>query len=666
MSEFEQIRQELVTLGWTPVQTKGDHFKFTKEGRRSIVLSMSMPGGRARQNALAEIRRAEPGFQLGRNAVSKATAKGREVTDGVLGMTDEQRAYSKRKGFIAAGQGVRYVSAEGRDYSKLSDPQSLMNMQYKVKEILSDSGHAFISSPDDLVALQCDNHEITLGPEDLESWETAACKECGKTFPVSELVGNGDLCGECSRERRRLIRETLDNLPVDDVDGMIRITNLEKKYRDMLKPYRGKKLSDLPEDLLLPFVRNAADLLQKKKEELEARIRNHSKDVPEAKTNENIYSRWKRYVSTCRMAFEMKAKKSGHDGKDRKAVSNEIILSSYAEEELKGWKVFSVRSTAAAFPEVYTNLQFFYEDLRAYYGKDTVLIKYTVKEEGFCQWIPDQSCPCRQKEFLEKALDEKTYKEQCSMVRATASLPGLDILEKQGRNLLSLLVDKDIISRQDADGFYVRPQYFYGNVEKVSDIPGTVPTAQIYLCSEDSELMSNLMDDTAFLGGLLEEAGIDRYTEVLLQENGDGNPINFKVVSINEDDLEERPYEDPLDEVEVTCYFPRTLYNEFRARAHKIGHTEEEVMQRLVNIFVGSDCEYDNIKLNENKTDMKEKTTPSVNQTPLNNVNPSSEKEELRGVTTRELLKELKGRGVEFTGLSVPVVTRQEVSLDEL
>lgn len=664
MTEFEQIRQELVTLGWSCCQARGDHFKFTKEGRRSIILSMSMPGGRARQNALAEIRRAEPDFQLGRNTVSKEAEKSRKVTDGVLGMTDEQRAYAKRKGFIAVGQSVRYVSAEGRDYSKLSDPLSLMNMQYKVKEILSDSGHAFISSPDDLIALQCDNHEITLGPEDLETWETAACKECGKTFPVSELVGNGDLCGECSRERRRLIRETLDNLPVDDVDGMIRITNLEKKYRDMLKPYRGKKLSDLPEDLLLPFVRNAADLLQKKKEELEARIRNHGKDVPEAKTNENIYSRWKRYVDTCRMAFEMKAKKSGYDGKDRKSVSNEIILSSYAEEELKGWKVFSVRSTAAAFPEVYTNLQFFYDDLRKYYGKDTVLIKYTVKEEGFCQWMPDQSRPCRQKEFLEKALDEKTYKEQCSMVRAVASLPGLDVLEKHGRNLLSLLVDKGIISRQDADGFSVSPQYFYGSAEKVSDIPGTVPTAQIYLCSEDSEMMSNLMDDTEFLGGLLEEAGIDRYTEVLLQENGDGNPINFKVVSVNEDDLEERPYEDPLDEVEVTCCFPRTLYNKFRARAAEMSLTGEQVMQKLIDIFVESKGDINNMKINK-KEDMENNKTTTGCVT-LDSGNPASENEALRGLTTRELLRELKARGVTFEKVSVPVVTVQEVDINEI
>lgn len=51
---------------------------------------------------------------------------------------------------------------------------------------------------------------------------------------------------------------------------------------------------------------------------------------------------------------------------------------------------------------------------------------------------------------------------------------------------------------------------------------------------------------------------------------------------------------------------------------------------------------------------------------PLDAVNPNSSNPAMKDFTTRELLKELKERGVTFEGISVPVIIRQAVSLDEI
>ena len=76
MTEFQRIKEELISLNWVAVQGDGDHIKFTKDGGKSfpIVVSMSVGGpNRSLQNTISYIRKAEPEFKLGRPTKKKET-----------------------------------------------------------------------------------------------------------------------------------------------------------------------------------------------------------------------------------------------------------------------------------------------------------------------------------------------------------------------------------------------------------------------------------------------------------------------------------------------------------------------------------------------------------------------------------------------------------------
>lgn len=140
MSEFEQIHDELVSLGWILEQGKGDHVKFNKPGnRRSITISRSLnSAGRSYKNTISNIRRQEPAFSLGKSSKSmeKLAAKARaEDVRSLSQLSPTEREAVMPFLFIEVGGAVRYSKPENFDYSKLSEEGSVMNNKTGIFEV---------------------------------------------------------------------------------------------------------------------------------------------------------------------------------------------------------------------------------------------------------------------------------------------------------------------------------------------------------------------------------------------------------------------------------------------------------------------------------------------------------------------------------------------------
>ena len=175
MTEFQRIKEELISLNWVAVQGDGDHIKFTKDGGKSfpIVVSMSVGGpNRSLQNTISYIRKAEPEFKLGRPTKKKETeVKEEKETTNLAGLPP----------FIQPGGFVRWVTPEKRDWSKLNDNTSVMNQKYEVQKV-EPMGKTFLVT---IQQYDTEHEPFSVDWKDVETWNLRKCPECGRQLPVN-------------------------------------------------------------------------------------------------------------------------------------------------------------------------------------------------------------------------------------------------------------------------------------------------------------------------------------------------------------------------------------------------------------------------------------------------------------------------------------------------
>ena len=265
MTPYQECDRELQALGWIRTQGNGDHQKYTKEGVNGmIVLSMRMKNqGKAYKNALADIRRLEPDFPIGKKAKKKSMETDTETDDldKVIQELDE---------FIKKGRAVRYTSPENRDWDKISDPNSVMNQKYIIKrfELVRD-GYA-----QERIFIQKDDLEP--GPEfpvsslEIDSWELDFCPECKRMIPKTafnnyetskkifdsktweELGIKRPVCNDCFQEivdkkhKEKELKEIADDIEDENERNAFMFYCTYNINTDILDKYRKVTFASLP------------------------------------------------------------------------------------------------------------------------------------------------------------------------------------------------------------------------------------------------------------------------------------------------------------------------------------------------------------------------------------------------------------------------------------
>lgn len=194
MTEYQKIEKELTALGWAGEQGSGDHIKFTKEGNpHKIIVALSLSAeARAIKNTYADIRRIEPRFPLGRQPHMLPGAQGDRAESCTIPEEVPEWMYPDRP--------VRWTGPEGRDWSKLADPASVMNRKYVVTD--------YQQTSDGLMVLIRDTHDEATEPfavfqEELDMWATLQCTRCHKDMPKNWFVTGKDnklYCEDCHQE----------------------------------------------------------------------------------------------------------------------------------------------------------------------------------------------------------------------------------------------------------------------------------------------------------------------------------------------------------------------------------------------------------------------------------------------------------------------------------
>ena len=184
MTDYVKIKDELERLGWRGEQANGDHIKFRLEGNpRYIVLSMQVnSSARAFSNMVAQIRRIEPRFSLGRPAgwvppktitdVAEQECEATEESVAAAAQIGEyDKSYRKSKSWIKVGAEVTLDGKEGA---------------YTVSEIISYDNKS-IFCEEDIIGLTSkeDEQSFEVASPDIIHMATGMnCIRCGQYRPM--------------------------------------------------------------------------------------------------------------------------------------------------------------------------------------------------------------------------------------------------------------------------------------------------------------------------------------------------------------------------------------------------------------------------------------------------------------------------------------------------
>lgn len=203
----------MLQCGWNVEAGRGDHMKFTKPGIHTIItIARSISDkGRDLQNTLARIRRYEPDFW-------------RTSKNGTNGTDKESPEENGLPKWMQPGKKVRWTKPEKRDFTKLDDPGAVMNIAYIVREVTPGNGD---NTPTMLLISPISDpiHTFRVEPAEVDAWETAACIDCGMVFPVNLLAeesGGGYLCKDCATS---LIKKLNEDIQGDEPSAMAENAN---------------------------------------------------------------------------------------------------------------------------------------------------------------------------------------------------------------------------------------------------------------------------------------------------------------------------------------------------------------------------------------------------------------------------------------------------------
>lgn len=700
MSEFEQIHDELVSLGWTPEQGKGDHVKFNKPGNRQpITISRSLnSAGRSYKNTISNIRRQEPAFSLGKSSKSMEKAADKlnaEPGRDLRSLSDKERDAVMPFLFIEVGCAVRYSKPEDFDYSKLRDPGSVMNIRYIVREIVDGKGPGGFAVAGDRIRVSEEDgdHEFKAGVEDFDAWDLKECPECGRSFPVNRFRPAADpllpsWCDECLASARKRALEAMKDVPgnIDvrqSIDNADEFSEFSAGLKAELKKYSGVPMMFLPKGLRdrvneeMSSVGERLNLTAAQQKRFDKTMRPFGISTAASKTP---YECWMTFLRGIKFIVEDAEKKKGVPKNRRDALAKGILNSSYTLDTLGSMTVVNiVAGSGDAAVAMMSLSQNFYSAFDDIYSEKNYCMRVRYPKGGLDQYVSCVGVHRGIGAVLEKELDAAEYGERCEVVRILSQLCSYREMEQKGNVILDGLADRGLLCADerghvDVRGVFCRRLYKEtpdGQKHVYLDVFAMVP--RLVFTYDDVEapgLVAKFADD-GLRKKLLDAAKAELSDEVEvaivpLSRCGDD--------SYGDDSLLEprKTYEHTCTK-DVHLRLPFELWTELACRCESSdddGYSLEDcVLDILKDVLSGRVPEA--VPASIPSTDNESSTTlntdcPMPEFSSLDAKNPTSTVEAFKDVTTRELLRELKSRGVQFEGLSVPVVVRQNVNLDEI
>lgn len=271
MTEYQKIENELQRLGWTPEPSKGDHFKFRKAGEiRFINVSMSVgTSPRSIENAYAKIRQIEPNFRLGKSGT--ADAEENVVRDVESSAIPE---------WMRPGMTVRWTGPEGKDYTKLAEANSLMNQRYTVLTVATEEGRPVTATIRDA---EEKHPSFDVLVEELDAWETGTCSECGKALPSPLLHRKDDgtlICQDCLDDITARIEteKAEEQRKLDMNTEMAALSRAKSSIDEFHYKYKDVQIGKLPERERVRIIKEYEKILYA----LPSKIRNRMlEEMPE-------------------------------------------------------------------------------------------------------------------------------------------------------------------------------------------------------------------------------------------------------------------------------------------------------------------------------------------------------------------------------------------------
>lgn len=305
MTEYQKIENELIPLGWLPEQGDGDHIKFRKEGIPDfITVSRSIKAtARALNNMYANIRRKEPGFTLGRPIKAKQNGTEEKKDDRIPDSIPEWMHPTRQ---------VRYITPENEDFSKLTDPHAVMNINYTVLGV-NDQGTEDRQGPEEVTVMIRDTeglHEpFLVTPDDLASWNLVKCSECERILPESHMPHKDGkpVCPECAEKKRQEAIQKEQEEEKKEKKNILKcssaaeqLNDFKENISDIVDKYKDVRISSLPEGKRKEIEDDLAKTYAKLPSKLKKML---LKEMPEmgaflgVKDQMTPYAAWQRFLS---------------------------------------------------------------------------------------------------------------------------------------------------------------------------------------------------------------------------------------------------------------------------------------------------------------------------------------------------------------------------------
>lgn len=713
MTLYQQLEHDLLDCGWARSQGKGDHMKFTKSGVPTIItISRSICGrGCALQNCLARIRKYEPNFWRDRPEETQ--------TEAPLDLG----AFPDIKPWMYPGETVRWTAAENKDYAKLADKDSVMNVRYVVVEIVpvseNEAGKARLTiSPggDDDQAFQ-------VVPDDVDSWEIATCAVCGKKFPANRLCTSdrGLICADCvpvvlaqkagvKVPAPRVCAKDVDIEETPDIPGFEVVKEIEKEYKNT-------PIKDLPDEAKRRL-REAFEKLPAKSRKGIKRFYPEVYAMLDTAGKEKIYAydAWKLFASEFAARKRPRSQKefqsfvkrfcSGahYVPRNRKFVSGAMLVYDIMVDDydlfLDIWAMSSKLLVTM---------------YKAHQGED-VAFRIICQKKNICQYLVPP-CGERSRALVESFRKELPEKEKDQLARAELDARLVDYISV--RKTVDACLEEVLEGKRAEDGsvpfvvhvglalrdcdreqfetakpFYDIDVEYNGDVfdeetlaragEKMRDADFGVPYAYSFSERREDDRGERILcfgdyfaqedgDSATEADGFVEEVyGPDPGQTLIKVANVNGG-LGFYLASIDEKASPE-VFADYFER--LTAVFTEIITNSVEAdvlrRAlrfaiesvrggEKMKDKSEDERRKILAFWDGAL----NIGgINSNKKNNENMKNDAMNNNYLDLTNPNAENKAAGALTTRELLRELKARGVSFDGIQITI--KSDINIDEI
>ena len=696
MTEYQKIENELLSLDWKKEQGSGDHIHFTKEGNpHKIIVSQNVSAeGRALKNSYAQIRRVEPRFSLGRQTHMIRTA---DTQDRQGEQPPSDTVPEGIPEWMSPGCPVRFTSPEKRDWPKLLREDAVMGAKYIVRGYRQTDDGTLVYIAPEKASGGTDADGFAVFPDDLDMWDVHQCMMCGKTLPDNWLYQdeqNNYLCEECFDvlSEKKPEPEPKADVRKTPAQKMAESDPVMKQLLEVLKTMEAVRPEDIPpaeRERILEQTEKAFKMLSakaKKALQLEFPAIIGALVMPARTQKPTNYTVWKQTLEELISAYLFRNRSASEDEMRRRFYATRFDVKALKDRKTRRKNVAWIVNISADDPEValevYNSADLFVKGFGQILSDLPVGLLITNPSMGIRTYALDftRNDYDRQLEILEQNLPDS---ERAFLARAKANnlLPSLfDVRGEIDRRGIAAGYGEPDFSKFDeiigvrtselerfdaARPCYIitvedsetDPEKFERLREQLADNPIKAPLYLKFIHKASGrEMVFDYVDHYVFPDGA--------YAPEPAEETGgkqDGGRLLLKIVwpegADNPTFYGDKDTENWKELLAASLCASAEESPTFReVYAHAIAKFRDRAAREpvLAKKF---------LELVGNKNTLT-KNNDTMEQNFLDNTNPSSANPTAGTLTTRELIRELRSRGVEFENLTITI--RKTIDVNEL